>query len=134
MRLYRVPRGGAAREAEDPARPLWAKGREDVARTAQVLARMDISVDAIRHSGKLRARQTAELIARSVKAAEGLVEASGLAPNDPAAPVAAELANAAHHLMLVGHLPHLATLASLLVAGREPPSASAMPIGGVVRP
>ena len=132
MRLYLVQHGVAVPEAEDPARPLSAKGREEVARTAQVLARMDISVDAIRHSGKLRARQTAELIARSVKAAEGLVEASGLAPNDPAAPVAAELANAAHDLMLVGHLPHLARLASLLVAGRESPSAVEMHMGGVV--
>src|SRR5260370_9172617 len=121
MRLYLVQHGVAVPEAEDPARPLSAKGREEVARTAQVLARMGLSVGAIRHSGKLRARQTAELIARSVKPAEGVVEAKGLAPNDPASSTAAELADAPRHLMLFGHLPHLARLASLLVAGRESP-------------
>jgi phosphohistidine phosphatase len=132
MKLYLVQHAVAVPEAEDPARPLSAKGREEVARTAQVLARMGLSVGAIRHSGKLRARQTAELIARSVKAAEGVVEAKGLAPNDPASSTAAELAKAPHDLMLVGHLPHLARLASLLVAGRESPPAVDMHMGGVV--
>ncbi len=132
MRLYLVQHGVAVPEAEDPARPLSAKGREEVARTAQVLARMGLSVGAIRHSGKLRARQTAELIARSVKPAEGVVEAKGLAPNDPASSTAAELAEAPRDLMLVGHLPHLARPASLLVAGRESPPAVDMHMGGVV--
>jgi phosphohistidine phosphatase len=131
MRLYLVQHGAAVPEAEAPARPLSAKGREDVARTARVLAR-SVSVGAIRHSGKLRARETAELIARSVNAAEGVIEAKGLAPNDPAASTAAELANAPHDLMLVGHLPHLAGVASLLVAGRESPPAVDMHMGGVV--
>src|SRR5258708_5496611 len=100
MRLYLVQHGVAVPAGEDPARPLSAKGREDVARTARVLARTGVSVGAIRHSGKLRARETAELIARSVNAAEGVIEAKGLAPNDPAASTAAELAKAPHDLML----------------------------------
>jgi len=73
------------------------------------------------HSGKLRAEQTAELLI-SESGAEASVEARpGLAPNDPAAPTAQWLGGVTEHqaLALVGHLPFLDRLASLLVADED---------------
>jgi phosphohistidine phosphatase len=71
------------------------------------------------HSGKLRARQTAEILAEGLGVAR-TEERAGLNPNDPVAPVAAWLSDGPHEsLAVVGHLPFLERLASLLVAADE---------------
>ena len=43
----------------------------------------------------------------------------GLAPNDPTAPIARDLAGLREDTMLVGHLPFMGDLAALLVVGSE---------------
>ncbi len=132
MRLYLVQHGEAFPEELDPARPLTPKGRDEAERTGRLLERLGAPVREIRHSGKLRARETAAAIAQALDPAEGVREAPGLAPNDAVAPLAEALGAERDDLMLVGHLPHLAKLASLLVAGREWPPAVSMHMGGVV--
>ena len=59
--LYLVQHGEATKETEDPARPLTEHGRQEVVKVARALARVRLGVSVIAHSGKLRARQTAEL-------------------------------------------------------------------------
>ena len=61
--LYLVQHGEATKETEDPARPLTEHGRQEVVKVARALARVRLGVSVIAHSGKLRARQTAELLA-----------------------------------------------------------------------
>jgi phosphohistidine phosphatase len=48
---------------EDPKRPLSDSGREDVKRVASFLARSGVSAGRVLHSGKLRALETALLLA-----------------------------------------------------------------------
>lgn len=117
MPLYLVQHGEAAPEAEDPARPLTARGRAEVERVAAQAARLGLALAEIRHSDKLRARQTAEILARHLRPARGLRQVGGLAPHDDPRPVAAELAVLEAPVLVVGHLPHLARLAALLLGG-----------------
>jgi phosphohistidine phosphatase len=76
-----------------------------------------VAVAEIRHSGLVRARETAEILGRRLGPSRGVHEATGLLPEDDPAVAAAELELAAEPLMLVGHLPHLARL-SVALAGR----------------
>ncbi|HSB72042.1 MAG TPA: phosphohistidine phosphatase SixA [Candidatus Methylomirabilis sp.] len=117
MTLYLVQHGEAMPEAEDPARPLSGRGREQVERVGRHGAAVRLLVAEIRHSGKLRARQTAEILARHLLPARGVREADGMAPDDDPGKAAAAVEAAAEPLMLVGHLPHLGRLASSLLVG-----------------
>lgn len=117
MELYLVQHGEAKPEKEEPARPLTDRGREEVHRIGRHAARLSLQVAEIRHSGKLRARQTAEILAGYLSPPRGVREAEGMAPNDDPGKVRSEAGAAEESLMLVGHLPHLARLASSLLVG-----------------
>jgi phosphohistidine phosphatase len=86
------------------------------------------------HSGKLRAEQTAQVLAAA--AGGGRVEAvEGLAPNDPIAPVAQWLRERSEDqsVALVGHLPFLDRLASALVADDQDAHVITFQMGGLVK-
>jgi phosphohistidine phosphatase len=116
MRVYLVQHGRATSEEEDPARPLTPAGREEVERVARAAAAADVRPASILHSGKARAQQTAEVFAAHLKPAGGVEAVEGLAPRDEPDRIGERLAQADASLMLVGHLPHLSRLASLLLA------------------
>jgi phosphohistidine phosphatase len=114
VRLYLVQHGEAKSEAEDPDRPLTEQGASQVRQVADAAAAAGlVTVERIVHSGKTRARQTAETWGETLGVK--IEEADGLAPNDDPSIWAGRLADA--HIMLVGHLPHLAKLAGLLLVG-----------------
>lgn len=117
MDFFLVRHGEAKPDHDDPRRPLSDRGRTDVEKIARAAVAKKVKVDGILHSEKLRARQTAEILARFLSPAGGVRETSGLAPEDDPLLAAAELEAADASLMLVGHLPHLGRLASLLVTG-----------------
>ena len=75
-----------------------------------------VRVRRIEHSGKKRARQTAEIFAEHLRPEQGIGERQGLAPKDDVVPVAASL-DPSSNLMLVGHLPFMARLLGQLVVG-----------------
>lgn len=119
MRLILVRHGEATSKDEDPQRPLTASGAEMVQKVASFLGRSGaLSVKEIRHSTKLRARQTAELIAEESASSGALKEVAGLEPLADVSEITGELMSAEGDLMLVGHLPHLERLAANLVTGR----------------
>jgi len=117
MRLYLVRHGEAKHEDEDPERRLTDQGRREVERVAARLERLKISVGGVSHSGKARARETAAIMARALVCASDPVAHAGLAPNDAPDGVQAEIERGEQDLMVVGHLPFLGRLASLLLAG-----------------
>ena len=117
MRLYLVQHGEAASEDVDPTRPLTGGGQADVTRVADFLAAGGVRVGRIMHSGKRRAEQTAQILGAALgRAPEAR---GGLNPKDPPENVAREAAAWDQNVMLVGHLPFMATLVSRLVAGRD---------------
>jgi phosphohistidine phosphatase len=114
--LFVVQHGQAKPEEEDPQRPLTARGADDVGRLARwAVDRLEVRPRRVIHSGKTRARQTAEIWGRLLDV--DTEEGDGLSPNDDPATWAHRLAGERDDLMLVGHLPHLARLTGLLLTG-----------------
>lgn len=132
MLLYLVQHGDAKREEEDPSRPLSEKGIKDVKGVASHISRLNVEVEEVLHSGKLRAKQTAEIIAEKLKIEKGISEKDGLSPMDDANMWAERLKTRTDSLMLVGHLPHLGKLASLLLCSGKERNFVAFKMGGVV--
>lgn len=117
MDFFLVRHGEAKPEYEDPKRPLSDRGRREVEKVAHALYEKRVAVAEIVHSGKLRARQTAEIMARVLSPGRRVRKITGLAPDDDPVLAKAELEAADAPVMLVGHLPHLGRLAALLVTG-----------------
>ncbi len=130
MKLYLVQHGEATSEEVDPNRPLTEKGRKDVSRMADFLKERGIRVATTWHSEKLRAIQTAQILGEMISTE--IVKKEGLAPNDPVARWLEELNSRVEDIMIVGHLPFLQKLASLLLVGDESFPIIAFRPGGVV--
>ena len=119
MRLYLVQHGQAFPAAEHPDRPLTEQGRREVATVATLLARRQPPVSHIIHSGKTRARQTAERLADHLMPGRPVEAAAGLDPDDPVEPWVAAANGWTEDRLLVGHQPFLGKLVSRLVLGEE---------------
>lgn len=132
MHVYLVQHGASKSEAEDPQRSLTDEGRGIVERTAEHLAGVGIPIDRIEHSDKLRARQTAEILASTLKPRSGTEQVAGLAPNDDITPMRLRLQEEENNLMLVGHLPYLSRLLSSLLLVDEDRPLVEFRMGGVV--
>jgi phosphohistidine phosphatase len=135
MDLYLMQHGQATTDAENPERPLTAAGRAAVQRVAARARAAGVSVALSVHSGKLRAEQTAQLLVGEIGASASVEARAGLAPNDPVAPTAQWLRGLTEDqaLALVGHLPFLDRLASVLVAGDEDAQVVHFRMGGLVK-
>ena len=134
MALYLMQHGQATTEAENAASPLTEAGRAAVERVAARAKAADVRIDRCVHSGRLRAEQTAEVLVGAL-GSESIEFRDGLAPNDPVAPVADWLRDAAESssIALVGHLPFLDRLASLLITDDENTHVVEFRMGGLVK-
>lgn len=132
MYLYLVQHAEAKREEEDPLRPLSEKGRGDIYKLAAYIAALDIKVDGIFHSAKLRAKQTSDVLLEHLKPGHGISESDGLNPLDDPELWANRLHNMSEIVMLVGHLPHLARLSALLLCGDKEKNIVDFKMGGIV--
>ncbi len=115
MRLYLVQHGEAVPESQDPERPLSARGLRDMQKLGAFLQRAPLPGLRVLHSGKTRARESAEILAAALRA---LPEPyPGIGPKDAIEP----LIEAAHRwemdTLVVGHLPFLARAVAQLVTG-----------------
>jgi phosphohistidine phosphatase len=117
MTLYFVQHGEAKPETEDLQRSLTARGEEEVRGIARAAKRLNIQPLKVYHSGKRRAHQTAEIIANALKLP--IEPAQGLNPLDDVGEWAERVSKEKKDLMIVGHLPFLEKLASLLLCGNQ---------------
>lgn len=131
MAIYLVQHGISLPKDEDPERGLSAEGIREVKLIAGVAANYKISVQTIIHSGKKRARETAELLGEALHPAGGILSAQGLAPMDDVIAKGAEL-DVDSDMMLVGHLPFMQKLASFLVTGSTEFTPFKFQNGGIV--
>jgi phosphohistidine phosphatase len=118
VKLYLCRHGEALPDGPDPQRPLSEKGRADVEKVAARLYHDDVHVGRVLHSGLLRARETAELLASRIAPGSRLEVLPGLGATDPPEPVAAAARDFPDDTLVVGHQPFLGKLASCLT-GRE---------------
>jgi phosphohistidine phosphatase len=136
MDVYLMRHGEARSEQEDPDRPLTEAGRAAVERVARRFAALDPLLNSIHHSGILRARQTAEILAAQLRRAPPLQARDGLRPLDAVSPIADWLLAQASDegaVALVGHLPFLERLASRLVTGDESRHVLILAAAGMVK-
>lgn len=131
MNLYLLQHGEARLEEEDPERHLSDAGRAALRKTAG-FATAHIRVSRVLHSGKPRARETAEVLAEALRPAPAVEAADALEPMADPKVWAERVEEGAADLMLVGHLPHLSRLASLLLCGDEERPLVTFQMGGIV--
>ncbi len=117
MRLYLVQHGDALTKDVDPERPLSDQGQADITRLEAWLVTNDVTVSRICHSGKTRARQTAELLGSVLETGGKIRPAEGLAPNDPPEVFLKRLQNVDEDTLIASHLPFVARVLSQAVTG-----------------
>lgn len=116
MALYLVQHGKSLPKDQDPQKGLSREGVAETERIAQVAKGYEIRVSKITHSGKTRARQTAEIFEAALKPPEEINERSGLNPMDDVT-VFADTIDSTETGMLVGHLPFMERLTAYLITG-----------------
>ncbi len=119
MTLFLVHHGDAVGPEVDTRRPLSPGGREAVVRVAAAAAARGAKPAVVWHSGKLRARQTAEEFWRACNALAEFGATRNLQPGDPPVWIRDRLRGEARDVMLVGHYPHLPGLLHLLLTGHD---------------
>ena len=117
MRLYLAQHGLAVDKQDDPARPLSEAGVRDVRHVAQQLGAAGVQVARVWHSGKRRAGQTAEILARAVLSGGRAEVIEGINPNDPVGEFATDADVWEEDTLVAGHLPFMSRLVSLLTTG-----------------
>jgi len=131
MRLYLVQHGEALAKDVDPERALSDNGRAVVAKLAAFL-RGRVQVSAVVHSGKTRARQTADLLAVALAPGMPVEAISGINPNDAVESFMQRIAESGKDTLMVGHLPFMAKLVARLVTGSEANTVVAYQPGSMV--
>ena len=133
MKLYFVQHAESKRKEEDLTRSLSDRGWEDIRKTARYAKEhLRIKVEQIVHSGKLRAKQTAEVLAEFLSPPKGVMTDENLEPLADTEIWKKRLVEASEDIMLVGHLPHLGKLASSLLVGNENSEVIAFRMGCIV--
>jgi phosphohistidine phosphatase len=129
MHLFLVHHGQAVGPEVDTRQPLSPVGRASVDRVAALAAARGARPMIVWHSGKLRARQTAESFWKACNALAELSATKDLQPDDPAQRMRDRVRGETRDLMLTGHFPHLPRLLELLVGSA---GAAPFPANGVV--
>jgi len=132
MKLYLMQHGRPVAKEENPERPLTSQGIDDVKKMAEFLEKCGVRVSRVLHSGKTRAKQTAEIIISRLNPGKEPMEQKGLSPMDDVKYCVEQINKVEEDMMIVGHLPHLTRLISLLVVGSESISVVSFQQGGVV--
>ena len=104
-----MPTGPDGRLPVDEERPLTERGRRRLKKTARALRRLRVRPDRILHSGLVRARETAEVVAEGLEIdVPSFVEVASLLPEaDPKELFELLPTLACEEVLCVGHAPHL---------------------------
>jgi len=133
MKVYLVQHAEALPKEENPERPLSEKGQADIRKVASFVSEhWKISVNSIVHSGKTRAQQTAEILAKYLNPSEGITGSDGLDPLADPVHWKNRLNSSEEDIMVVGHLPHLSKLAALLLCQDDTKNIVTFQMGGIL--
>jgi phosphohistidine phosphatase len=130
--LFLVHHGDAVGPDVDPMRPLSDRGRAEVDILAQKAAGRGAKPDVIWHSGKLRARQTAEAYWKRCNPLAAFSATRGLRPTDPTSWIVDTIAGDPRHILLAGHFPHLPRVLGRLTTGNSKAGPVDFPLNGIV--
>lgn len=124
--------GRALGREVDPTQPLSESGRAASRKLALAVAARGVQPDAIWHSGKFRARQTAELFLATCHPGAAFSVARGLQPTDPPRVIHDRLETGDRSILIVGHMPHLGRLLRVLCGELPDSLAIDFPLHGCV--
>jgi phosphohistidine phosphatase len=119
MKLFLIQHAQAKSKEEDPERGITEKGHVITRKIASFAKQIPIEVRKIYHSGKKRAKETAEIFSEYLEPIDGLESVKGLNPMDSHLIWAGLLSNIDDSIMLIGHLPHLQKLCNFLLSKDE---------------
>jgi len=140
MNLYILRHGiavepGTPGYAADSDRPLLPKGERKLRKVAEAMQSLELSFDLILSSPYLRARQTAETIAASLKVKAKVELCETLTPGGShrgLVEILNHLKPVPKDVLIVGHEPYLSELIALLVFG-EAASSITLKKGGLCK-
>ena len=115
MRLVIVHHGEAVGPEVDLRRPLSPWGREAVDRLAADAAARGVKPAVVWHSGKLRAKETADAFWRACNPFAEFSATRDLQPGDPPEWMRDRLRGESRDILIAGHYPHLPRLLALLL-------------------
>jgi phosphohistidine phosphatase len=118
MQIYLMQHGPALPKDQDPEEGLAPDGEARIHASGQALKKMGVSFDAILSSPKKRSKQTAAIVAEEVGfPAERIVvtkKVKAMTPPEETIQALSELSGVAR-VLIAGHLPSVAEVASLLL-------------------
>ena len=117
MRLYIVQHGDSVPKNIDPDRPLSDRGRADIQRLTEWLSSHNVQIGQILHSGKTRAKETAEILQPLLNFPAQIYEGQGLAPNDSPETFLYQLVDPKKDTLVAGHMPFVARTVSQALTG-----------------
>ena len=120
MKLYLMQHALAYPAEENPERALSPTGIGQAKAAGRGIKRLNLSFDLIVASPKRRSHQTAALIAESVRFPySDILTTEAVLPDRSAQELLTLLQkeSAENHVLVVGHMPHLAKVASALLQG-----------------
>ena len=126
LELYLIRHGVAAQRGDDypddSKRPLTGTGIARMKREGKALDALGVAFDQIISSPLTRTKQTAEILAESMKSKPPIATLDALAPAGTPSAVVQELAKYSKksRIALVGHEPNMGELAARLIGARLP--------------
>jgi phosphohistidine phosphatase len=126
LELYLIRHGVAAERGEDfpddSKRPLTNAGISRLRKEAKALDALGVTIDHIITSPLVRTKQTADILAESLKSKPSVSQSDALAPAGTSTAVVQELAKHMRkgRIALVGHEPNVGELAARLIGARMP--------------
>jgi phosphohistidine phosphatase len=116
----------------DHTRPLSRLGQTQAERVARAAAGHAAKPAVIWHSGKLRAKQTAETCLRILNPFAEFKMVAGLRPEDDPETIATALVAEERDVLIASHLPFLPALLHRLTTGRRDRLSAEFPLNGCV--
>ena len=123
MLVYLIRHAHAVDAGEDPERPLSDRGTAQVRSIAAFLKQAkEFQPEEFWHSPLVRSQETAELLTKRLHLDVSVTLMPDLQPEDDPRAIARRIKAATVPVAIVGHEPHLSSLASLLIAGKPEPA------------
>jgi phosphohistidine phosphatase len=136
LEVYLIQHAEAKPKEADPEQPLTDDGRCAIEKVAEHVSRLGIAFGEIYHSGKLWSLQTASFLADHLGVKE-IRKRDGIAPLDDVKCTMGWLrekeSQGTRSITIVGHLPFLDKLISLLVVGNKSTEVVSFHRGGIVK-
>ena len=117
MNLYILQHGEAVPKEIDPERPLSERGNRDIRILALHMQNMDVQLGHVFHSGKLRAEQSARLIAETLSPEIQPIKTEGLNPNDDPTVIIGDIEQMNENILIASHMPFVSRICSTLLTG-----------------